>query len=441
MAFFKHSSRNSLVAIALLFSLSPLFSIPTYAETPRNIVFPVIGPASYSNGFNSPRANGPHHATDIFGVKGQPLVAAVDGTISYVTYPQASWGYAVFIKDNEGFEYRYIHMNNDTPGTDDGNGGPMFAFAPDIQKGNRVVRGQHIGYLGDSGNAETTPPHLHFEIGRPDDSPVDPFYSLNAAQRISQAVAPPALEDEILPYGQNAVIGIKITYGNFDADPELEFATSAGAGGGPHVKVYDHDEKFTGLEFMAYDPRFSGGIDVASGDVDGDGIDEIITGAGAGGGPHVRAFKSSGTIVADFMAYDPGFTGGVNVASGDVDGDGIDEIITGAGAGGGPDVSVFRGLTGQRIISFYAYDSKFTGGFRVSSSNMSGSSEAEIATVPSRPPGGPNSRIFNSDGTVIKNGSFMEPWWEGYPDIAIHSGKDKISSGINRRATVRKAFP
>jgi len=390
MHFFKNSPRNTLLSAVLLIALLPILSLRVYAEVPRNIIFPIIGPASYTNGFNSPRANGPHHATDIFGVKGQPLVAAVDGTISYVTYPQASWGYAVFIKDSDGYEYRYIHMNNDTPGTDDGNGGPMFAFAPDIQKGNRVVRGQHIGYLGDSGNAENTPPHLHFEIGRPDDSPMDPFYSLNAAQRISQAIAPPPLQNEILPYGQNAVIGIRIAYGNFDADPELEFATGAGAGGGPHIKLYDHTEEFTGIEFMAYDPRFYGGIDVAAGDIDGDGVDEILTGAGAGGGP---------------------------------------------------DVSVFKGLTGEKLRSFYAYDAMFSGGVRISSSNMSGSSEAEIVTVPSRPPGGPNSRMFNSSGVAVKNGSFMEPWWEGYPDIAIGSGEAEISSGINRRATVRKAFP
>ena len=70
--------------------------------------------------------------------------------------------------------------------------------------------------------------------------------------------------------------------------------------------------------FYAYDPAFVGGVSVAGGDVTGDGIAEVITGAGAGGGPHVRVIDLSGgnpTEIASFYAYDPAFTGGVRVAS------------------------------------------------------------------------------------------------------------------------------
>ena len=87
--------------------------------------------------------------------------------------------------------------------------------------------------------------------------------------------------------------------------------------------------------FYAYDPAFTGGVDVAAADVTGDGVAEIITGAGPGGGPHVRAFSLAGgvvTEVASFYAYDPAFTGGVHVAAADLTGDGVAEIITGSRA-------------------------------------------------------------------------------------------------------------
>ena len=80
-------------------------------------------------------------------------------------------------------------------------------------------------------------------------------------------------------------------------------------------------------------------------------VDEIVTGAGPAGGPHVRVLKSqraaSLTDLASFYAYDPAFPGGVSVACGDVTGDGLAEVITGAGPGGGPHVRVFS-LRGRR---------------------------------------------------------------------------------------------
>jgi hypothetical protein len=105
-------------------------------------------------------------------------------------------------------------------------------------------------------------------------------------------------------------------------------------------------------------------------DLDGDGLDEIVTGAGPSGGPHVRVFSLAGGVVreiAGFFAYDPAFPGGVNVACGDVTGDGVPEIITGAGPGGGPHVRAFSLAGGvvTEVASFYAYDPAFPGGVTV----------------------------------------------------------------------------
>jgi hypothetical protein len=140
---------------------------------------------------------------------------------------------------------------------------------------------------------------------------------------------------------------------NLSIFDETVIATAPGAGGGPHVRTWRTDgTPIAG--FMAYAPTFTGGVSVALGDLDGDGDDEVVTGPGPGGGPHVRVFHSDGTDTGvGFMAYDPKFTGGVNVAAIDLDGDQIDEIVTVPALGGGPHVRIWSG-DGELLDEFMA---------------------------------------------------------------------------------------
>ena len=104
----------------------------------------------------------------------------------------------------------------------------------------------------------------------------------------------------------------------------------------------------------------------------GDGVPDVITAAGPGGGPHVKVFDGAALLtgvvdeVYSFFAYAPGFTGGAFVAAADVNGDGQADIITSAGPGGGPHVRVFDGATGAPLAgplgSLFAYAPGFTGG-------------------------------------------------------------------------------
>jgi murein DD-endopeptidase MepM/ murein hydrolase activator NlpD len=152
----------------------------------RKLVFPVVGPTYYHSSFGGCRDNctREHHGNDIMSRywKGLPVVAATDGVVSKMTYDEGNAGCSIRIRDPKGWETRYYHLNNDFPGTDDI--GYQCAI-PGLREGDKVKAGQIIGYLGDSGNAETTPAHLHFELRMPNGYPVDPYKSLKKAERIS----------------------------------------------------------------------------------------------------------------------------------------------------------------------------------------------------------------------------------------------------------------
>jgi hypothetical protein len=131
-------------------------------------------------------------------------------------------------------------------------------------------------------------------------------------------------------------------------------------------------------QFFAYDPRFFGGVNVTAADLDGDGVDEIITGAEQGGGPHVRVFNLAKGADIGFFVYEPTFTGGTGVAAGDVNGDGVDDLIVGSGNGGGPRVVAIDYATGDVLADFFAFEHAFRGGARVAVVDVNDDGESEL---------------------------------------------------------------
>ena len=108
----------------------------------REIHFPVEGAVSFSDDFGDPRSGGrTHEGNDLMGKKMQRLLAATDGTVTMAKLDASGLsGNMLTIKDADGWSYRYIHVNNDTPGTDDGLNLPQFVLAPGIERGHRVPR-------------------------------------------------------------------------------------------------------------------------------------------------------------------------------------------------------------------------------------------------------------------------------------------------------------
>jgi len=193
------------LAVALVLVLLAVPGIAQAAQTHEfgemvdyPLTLPVQGEHHLWDTFWAARGNptGVHHAQDIMADKMTPVVAAADGTIRLVNWssraddlnPQRCC--AIVLRHDDGWETWYIHLNNDTPGTDDGKG---WGIADGILPGVHVTAGQQIGWVGDSGNAENGAPHLHFELHDPAGVIVNPYEALRAAGANAPAPSDPVL--------------------------------------------------------------------------------------------------------------------------------------------------------------------------------------------------------------------------------------------------------
>ncbi|MDO8435377.1 MAG: putative glycoside hydrolase [bacterium] len=177
------------------------------------------------------------------------------------------------------------------------------------------------------------------------------------------------------PYSERYLGLVHFAVGDVTGDGTPEIVTGAGPGGGPHVRVFTLLGVPLGAGFMAYSPGFRGGVDVAIMDWNSDGTPDIITGAGPGGGPHVRVFTRRGELLSNgFMAF-TNFRGGVHVAAGDVTGDGRDDIVVGA-ASVEPHVRVFT-RDGVKVSDFFPFSPRGQG-VAVSIADVQGDGTNEI---------------------------------------------------------------
>ncbi len=165
------SKRTILVPLPLL-SLIFVFAVvaapPAGAATdepPFVIRFPQETSATqFDDSFGARRSGGRgHKGNDLMAPKMTEVYAIADGVVETVTKGRNAGRYLV-IEHEGGWTSSYMHLNNDEPGTDNGQASELQTFAPGIEEGAVVSAGDLIGYVGDSGNAEGTGSHTHFEL-------------------------------------------------------------------------------------------------------------------------------------------------------------------------------------------------------------------------------------------------------------------------------------
>lgn len=189
------------------------------------------------------------------------------------------------------------------------------------------------------------------------------------------------LINRFLVYESSFTGGVVVALGDVNGDGIPDIATAPGVDGGPNVRVFSGRDGAVLANFFAYEPSFRGGANVAIYDFTGDGRGELIIGSGVGGGPRVRVIDAlQGTVLRDYFAYESTFRGGVNVAAGDFGGTLGKAIVAGAGVGGGPAVKVTRFADLSLAAAFFAYDASARGGVFVATGDLDGDARDDIVT-------------------------------------------------------------
>jgi hypothetical protein len=228
---------------------------------------------------------------------------------------------------------------------------------------------------------------------------------------------------------------------NPDGRPEIVVGAAGFGTPGGAVKVFDSITGATLQSFFAY-PGFFGGVSVATGDVNADGIDDIITGAGStGGGGHVKVFNGiDNSQLASFFAYDQAFLGGIQVAAGDFNNDGRDEIVVSPGIGGQGNIKVFNGAGVAAIDgmtpfqpfapftsaalpmfqnSFLAF-AGFNGGVNIDIGDVNGDGRVDIVASSDDGASGGNIKVFNgSNGQVLSSFFAFESSFTGGARVKV----------------------
>jgi Peptidase family M23 len=176
------SHRTTARGLLFLLVLGVFTGTANAAEVPRVTAFPVVGNVNFINDWHDPRPGGWHEGNDIMSTRHQPAVAFEKGRVE----KWSGGGCMLVLHGASGMDYWYIHLNNDLGARNDNDGGCRngVSYAPGLQQNEFVRRGELIGYVGDSGDANGIQPHLHFEIHKPSGQRINPYRYLLEAKHL-----------------------------------------------------------------------------------------------------------------------------------------------------------------------------------------------------------------------------------------------------------------
>jgi len=242
--------------------------------------------------------------------------------------------------------------------------------------------------------------------------------------------------NKLFPYADNFRGGVNVATGDIDGDGEDEIITAPKAGGGPQVRVFEADGTVRGIEIWPFHANSRTGINVATGDTDGDGKDEIALAQEQDGHAWVKVYKynNSKEVLGEWNAFDNAECG-ASVAMGDIDYDGKAEVIVGAGPGGGPHIRVYEADGTRKAIQFFAFHPDYRGGIDVAAGDIDNDGKADIGVCQKTEQAWCKVYRYNSTQTLYSE-------WKAYGEFAVGANIDMADiDGDNMAEVITGAGP
>ncbi|OWK35245.1 beta strand repeat-containing protein [Fimbriiglobus ruber] len=221
----------------------------------------------------------------------------------------------------------------------------------------------------------------------------------------------------VFPFGDSFTAGVRVAVADFNGDGVPDLVAATGPGVTNQVVVLDGNTHQVLASFSPFESTFTGGLFVTVGDVNKDGVPDLVITPDQSGGPVVAIYDGASLgqkqvvqLARFFGIADPNFRGGARAAVGDINGDGVGDVIVSAGFGGGPRIAIYDGTTldqatpKELVPDFFAFDSSLRNGAFVTAGDFTGKGYADLV-FGAGPGGGPRVRVIDS-AQLLAAGNF-----------------------------------